>query len=112
MDESHFYYYLCNHLQAVRVANWKLVVPRQAKPPFLNNYGRLVEAIEKPLLFDLEKDNEEKDNLAEQFPDKVTQLYKEYEKARNELGDYDRIGSEQRFFDPGPKRPDIGQRMQ
>jgi hypothetical protein len=29
------------------------------------------------------------------------------ESARADLGDYDRVGSGQRFFDNGPKRPDM-----
>jgi hypothetical protein len=29
------------------------------------------------------------------------------EQTRAEIGDYDRIGSEARFFDKGPKRPDM-----
>ncbi len=106
-----FYYYLCTHLQAVRIGNWKLVVPRQKKPPFLNNYGRLVDQVDHPLLFNLENDKEEQHDLSKKYPEKVKELYKYYNAARTKLGDYDRIGSEQRFFDTGPKRSDIGEKI-
>jgi arylsulfatase len=100
-------YYLWTYLQAVRSGKWKLHVPRLARPPWL---GRLVLAnhvapedyveILRPLLFDLETDPGERNDLAAQHPEVVERLMRLVEKAREDLGDYDRSGSGQRFFDP------------
>ena len=61
--------------------------------------------IKNVLLFDLDTDIAEQHDLAGNRPDVVANLMKEVEWARSELGDYNRIGSGTRFFDPGPKRP-------
>jgi len=102
-----FYYYDFTHLQAVRSGKWKLVLPRPAKPPWTSWYGRMIDAVPKTQLYDLEADIEEKHDLADKHPDIVARLSKYVEKARQELGDYNRIGKKVRFFDPGPPRPDM-----
>jgi hypothetical protein len=50
---------------------------------------------------------EEKHDLADKHPDIVARLTKYVETAREELGDYDKIGKAARFFDPGAPRPDM-----
>lgn len=102
-----FYYYDYTHLQAVRSDKWKLVLPRPARPPWASWYGRMIDAVPKTQLYNLDADIEEKNDLAEENPHIVERLMKLAEKAREELGDYDRIGKAARFFDPGPPRPDM-----
>ena len=102
-----YYYYLWTHLQAVRAGKWKLHLPRPARPTWL---GQLVLVnhvapedyveIVRPLLFDLEADPGERNDVATQHPEVVERLMRLVENAREDLGDYDRTGSGQRFFDP------------
>lgn len=66
--------------------------------------GDAVSAVE---LFDLKSDPGETRNLAGTHPDEVARLMERVESARADLGDYDRVGAGQRFFDDGPKRRDI-----
>jgi arylsulfatase len=102
---SHFYYYSLTHLQAVRAGRWKLVLPRQANSPYTLWIGRYTDSVEQPLLFDLENDIGEKNDVAGEYPDIVRQLMQDAETARQELGDFNRIGTGARFFDDGEKRP-------
>ncbi|MCY3750110.1 MAG: N-acetylgalactosamine-6-sulfatase, partial [Gammaproteobacteria bacterium] len=100
-----YFYYSLTQLQAVRDGRWKLVLPRQADGPYTLWLGRYTDAVEKPLLFDLQQDPGERDDLAEEHPDIVRKLMQEADRARMELGDYNRIGSGARFYDEGKKRP-------
>lgn len=102
-----FYYYDFTHLQAVRSGRWKLVLPRPARPPWTSWYARMIDAVPKTQLYDLEADIEEKHDIADKHPDIVARLMKLIEKAREDLGDYDRVGRGVRFFDAGPARPDM-----
>ena len=101
-----FFYYAYTHLEAVRLGRWKLVLERPNNPPWTSWYGRMIDAVEKPQLYDLELDIGESRNVAEQNPEVVKKLSDLSGKVREELGDYDRIGSGARFFDAGPHRPD------
>jgi len=110
------YYYLLTHLQAVRCGKWKLLLPRPARAPWLGSFGRKSdwklkddEAVPKLQLYNLEKDIGEKYDVADKYPDVVAQLVKLAEKAREDLGDYNRIGKGARFFDKGPPRPEINE---
>ena len=107
-------YHLGTHLQAVRRGRWKLHLPRPKPVPWLMpglRTGHVSEAdsleIKQPLLFDLEADVGEKNDVAALHPDVVSALLALAEQSRAELGDYDRIGSEARFFEAGEKRPDM-----
>lgn len=100
-----FYYYGYTHLQAVRRGPWKLVLPRPANPPWTSWYGRMIEQIESPQLYNLDSDIAESNDVAAEHPEIVRQLTELAESARGELGDYNRIGRGARFFDPDPKRP-------
>lgn len=106
--EKNFYYYVRTRLGAIRVGKWKLHLPRPAEE-FWGDYIAKEDnfEIEKPMLFNLDKDIGEKNNVASQYPEVVERLLQSAEKARVELGDFDQMGTGQRFFDPEPKRPDL-----
>ncbi len=97
-----FYFYNYLRLNAVRSGKWKLVPPRPAKPPGTGWSGRMIDAVEKTQLYDLEADIEERYDLANQYPEIVARLIKLIEEARADLGDYQTVGSGARFFD-GPR---------
>lgn len=101
-----FYYYSLTQLQAVRSGRWKLVLPREANSSYTLWIGRrYADAVETPLLFDLEADVAEQNDLAAEYPSVVAELMIEVATARRELGDIDQIGEGARFFDPGSQRP-------
>jgi arylsulfatase A-like enzyme len=92
-----FYYYHIQQLQAVRSGKWKLYLP-------LGGTARTSSA----RLYDLEADLGETRNLASKHPGVVTRLLGLAEKAREDLGDIDRPGQNQRpagfVADPTPRR--------
>lgn len=113
-DTATHLYYLATHLQAVRQGRWKLHLPRPWPVPWLPrglNHAHIAKAdlfeIKTPLLYDLETDIGEKTDVAAQHPDVMKQLLALADKALAEIGDYDRIGNEARFFDAGPRRPEM-----
>jgi hypothetical protein len=89
----------------VRAGRWKLVLPRQSNSPYNLWISRFTDSVEKPLLFDLQNDIGEQYDLAGEYPEIVRQLMQDADKAREELGDYNKIGTGARFFDDGEKRP-------
>jgi arylsulfatase A-like enzyme len=107
-----YYYYLRVHLQAVRQGKWKLHLPRTKEPigaaPFSRN-AHIAPAdrigFEKPFLVDLENDLGETTDRSAQNPEVVRRLLALAETMRKDLGDYDRVGKNMRFFDPLEKRP-------
>lgn len=101
-----FYYYCFTHLQAVRSGRFKLVLPRPARPPWCSWSARMVDAVPEAQLYDLEADVSEEHDVAAEHPEVVERLMGLVEKARAELGDYNRVGQGARFFDEGPRRPD------
>jgi arylsulfatase A-like enzyme len=112
--EKTYYYYLKTHLQAVRQGKWKLHLQRPYQQPWLKwktpNQHIAPEdhlATAQPMLFDLDADLGETADVAADHPDIVAQLLQLAEAAREDIGDYDRIGKNQRFFDDGPRRPDL-----
>ena len=112
-----FYYYLRVHLQAVRQGKWKLHLPRDAKQsgtePFLvNRHIAPVDRIgfDKPFLVDLDEDLGETTNVASKRPEVVRRLLDLAESMRKDLGDFDQVGKNMRFFDPiepHPTRPPL-----
>ena len=112
--EKVYYYYLRTTLQAVRQGKWKLHLPRPAKRPWLAPFAQNKHihpkddaAFGEPILYDLESDVSETTNVAQANPKVAKQLLAIAEKARTEIGDYNRIGSGARFFDEGVHRPDV-----
>jgi arylsulfatase A-like enzyme len=98
-----FYFYNYLRLNAVRSSKWKLVPSRPAKPPGTGWSGRMIDAVAKTQLYDLEADIEERQDVADQHPEIVDKLMGLIDKARTDLGDYQTVGRGARFFDgPGP----------
>ncbi|MDZ8117029.1 sulfatase family protein [Pontiella agarivorans] len=85
-----FYYYKWLHLHAVRSGDWKLVLPREAKPADLGWYNKHQEAVTETTLYHLKKDIGETTNVAKQNPEVVSRLMKIIEKAQRDLGDQSR----------------------
>lgn len=107
-----YFYYLRVHLQAVRQGKWKLHLPREKEPigaaPFSRNIhiappDRM--AFPEPFLVDLNNDLGETTNVAIQNPQVVRRLLGLAEAMREDLGDYDRVGKNMRFFDSLESRP-------
>jgi arylsulfatase len=100
------------HLQAVRQGKWKLHLPRQEKQPgtvpfLVNRHIAPVDRVgfASPFLVDLDKDLGETTNLAEQHPGVVKKLLGLAQHMRNDLGDFDQVGKNMRFFDIRGQRP-------
>lgn len=107
-----FYYYQHTHLQAVRCGKWKLILPRPAKSLTTAHWAVYMKpedgiGVETPMLFDLEADVGEQNDVARKHPEAVRKLLDLAEAARGDIGDYNRIGKNARFFDPQPARPDV-----
>lgn len=110
-DKAYFYY-LRVHLQAVRQGKWKLHLPRDKEPvgaaPFSRN-THIAPAdrvgFEEPFLVDMENDIGETTNIAAENPQVVERLFGLAESMREDLGDYDRVGKNMRFFDALDARP-------
>lgn len=107
-----YFYYLRVHLQAVRQGKWKLHLPREKEPigaaPFSKNMHIAANdriGFEKPYLVDLESDIGEATDVSTQHPKVVKRLLALAEAMREDLGDFDRVGKNMRFFDPLDKRP-------
>jgi hypothetical protein len=58
-------------------------------------------ALAEPLLIDLQSDPGEKTNVAAQHSEVVERLLRAAAAARQDIGDYDCVGVNQRFFDEG-----------
>ncbi len=91
-DETGFFYYHMEQLQAVRAGDWKLYLPLENK---LGMGKRKAEPV--PLtLFDVRHDLSEEREVAAEHPDVVARLTEMAEQTRQTLGDLNRPGSEQR----------------
>lgn len=107
-----FFYYLRVHLQAVRQGKWKLHLPRDKRQPGTapfetNNHIAAADRVgfDQPFLVDLEADIGETTNLADRHPLVVKSLLALAETMRADLGDFDRVGKNMRFFDALDVRP-------
>jgi arylsulfatase A-like enzyme len=91
-----FFYYNCENLQAVRVGDWKLHLPREAKQlPFWDK-NKAFANLQKPVLYNLAKDPAESTNLAATEPERVQEMVKLAETTRQRLGEFMQRGDEQR----------------
>lgn len=100
-----YYYYNKNDLEAVRLEQWKLVLPHKHR-----SYENIIPADEgfggkysqgetkEMALYDLRRDPGERYNVITLYPQKVQELLQLAEKAREDLGDNltDREGSNRR----------------
>jgi len=88
-----FYYYMRDHLQAVRSGPWKLFLPvaEAIRHPHADD-GTL----EQPLLFNIVEDIASSTDVAADNPDIVESLMALAEQAREDLGDRGRAGKNQR----------------
>ena len=107
-----YYYYRKNNLEAVRLDDWKLVLPHPGRTyenfksgkdgvPGETNEDRIFEKA----LYDLRRDPGERYDVKDQFPAKVKELEDMAEKAREDLGDEltQHVGKNVRL--PGQKQP-------
>jgi arylsulfatase A-like enzyme len=105
-----FYYYMRTQLVAVRKGDWKLHLPLEEKTfsdwDVITRDEDILD-LNKGRLYNLKMDIGETTDVYAKHPDVVNDLLALAESARDDIGDYDRIGKGARFFDPQPKRPDI-----
>jgi len=91
-----FFYYNCENLQAVRMSDWKLHLPRELKQlPFWDKNKAFV-GIKHPVLYNLRTDREETSDLASANPEIVQEMLELADSMRKELGEYMQRGSGQR----------------
>jgi arylsulfatase A-like enzyme len=93
--ETPFYYYNCENLQAVRVGDWKLHLPRAKRQiPFWSQ--RKQPPILTPRLYNITSDRGEQSDIAAAHPERVSAMMKLAEQTRGKLGEFMERGSEQR----------------
>ncbi|SFR33793.1 arylsulfatase [Robiginitalea myxolifaciens] len=93
-ERPYFYYYRVNELQAVRLGEWKLLLPHRyrsmkGQPPggdgLPGEYTHF--EVKQPELYRLSDDPAESQDLADAYPEKVSELLALAEAMRQELGD-------------------------
>ena len=99
--ERPYYYYSHDRLQAVRKGPWKLHLPYTGTYPkfwelFIKPEDRV--NFNSPALYNLSKDVGEQNDVASQYPEVVNELLELVEVARNDIGDYNKIGKGARSF--------------
>lgn len=92
------YYYGGELLEAVREGAWKLHLPRKKDQKVYWSRGRLggIVNLGKPMLYNLDDDIGEKNNVAAQHPEVVQRLLARANEARIELGDWNKKGRDQK----------------
>lgn len=95
IDEP-FFYYNCENLQAVRLGDWKLHLPRTlAQIPFWEK-NKAFTRLTSPVLYNLRTDQGEKHDVAAVHPEVVHRLQELADTAAQQLGEYMQRGSGQR----------------
>ena len=94
-DEAGFFYYHMAQLQAVRAGRWKLYLPLENKKTNLSGDYSEGESAE-PELYDVRNDPGEAREVSAERPEVVEHLSGLAENARQDLGDWDRKGTNQR----------------
>jgi arylsulfatase A-like enzyme len=92
------YYYNGVTLEVVREGKWKLHLPRRPDMKVYWSRGKAggFQSLKSPVLYNLADDVGEKTDLADKHPDVVKRLLGLAEKAREELGDFNRWGRDQK----------------
>jgi arylsulfatase A-like enzyme len=106
-DETGFFYYHLGQLQAIRAGPWKLYLPLERK--LANLRGDYSNAQPCPAaLYDVRHDLGETREVSARHPEVVAKLLALADKARQDLGDWDRPGANQRedgvVENPTPRR--------
>ncbi len=92
--ERTFFYYNGLNLQAIRQGKWKLHLPRT--PEMLVWWDGGQRELDKPILFNLDADPGETQDVAAEYPDIVKHLLKLTKNVRKELGSWKKKGSDQK----------------
>lgn len=71
-----FYYYNSENLQAIRVGDWKLHLPREAKQAPFWDRSSLFKNLAKPILYNVTEDMGETKDVAGEHPEVVDKLMK------------------------------------
>lgn len=110
-EHDELYYYNGLSLEVIRDRKWKLHLPREphtrvywAKTPGYEGMAQL----DTPVLYDLEEDVGERTDVSTQHPDVVRRMLALADKAREELGDWDRGGRDRKKlldFKGNPNQP-------
>ena len=87
---DNFLYYVQDNLHAVRWGRWKLALPERSR---FYPYAQDSAPVRAPELYDLATDIGEEHDVADRHPDIVVRLLGMAERAREEIGDADRIGA-------------------
>ena len=110
--ERSYNYYFLSQLHAIRQGPWKLQLPRPKRPEWLGNFAKNTHiapeddrGFAKHELYNLITDPGETIDVADAHPNIVKKLVKLAEAARKDIGDYNRVGENMRFFDPVEPRP-------
>ena len=109
-----YFFYKTTTMKSVRQGKWKLHLPREKEPigaaPFSRN-THIAPAdrvgFSQPFLVNLEADIGETNDVSKQNSQVVERLLALAESMREDLGDYDRVGQNMRFFDPLDARPQV-----
>lgn len=111
IEQKPYFYYVKTRLDAVRLGKWKLHLARPVDQKWANfSTAADAAAIEEPALYNVDVDIDESNDVAAAHPEVVAELMKHIEHARKDIGDFDRVGENARFFDSEPRRPDIGKK--
>lgn len=105
-----YFYYQHFYLRGVRKGDWKVMLKhKEGSKSFTAKWrNHVAKKDAQPLtshhLYNLKDDIGETTNLANKYPKKLAELLQLAEWARNDIGDYNRIGKNARFFDKAPNR--------
>ncbi len=102
LTDRELLYFHATNLQAIRVGDWKLHLPRQPHHTHFmgrQNVGRgTIDTLTKPMLFNLESDIEESQDFAEENPEIVMTLLRRADERRKELGDWNIKGFDEHYL--------------
>jgi len=91
-----FFFYNGLNLQAVREGKWKLHLPRDEKMLVWWESG--LRDLKSPMLFDLQIDPNELNDVAAEYPEVIEHLTSLAQDTRDKLGDWEHPGREQKYI--------------